>query len=275
MKQTAAGIVDIVNENMYGALRLVSVEKGYDPRDFALIGFGGAGPLHANALGKLTSSWPVIIPPGPGVLCAYGDVSTNIQDESSMSFIRRFSHTNKKEVVKIFEDLAKKASKTLDAEGVSKSKRTTSYQVDLRYLGQGLTINVDFELSELKKKGLDAIGDKFDELHEQLFTFSLDEEKELVNLRAVVKDQALSLKAPSVKKGGPKPSKDSVIDDGAKVFMDGKNQKATIYNRSKLKFGNVIKGPAIVMEMDSTTVILSKHRGKVDKFGNILITPQG
>ena len=134
---------------------------------------------------------------------------------------------------------------------------------------------MDFELSELKKKGLDAIGDKFDELHEQLFTFSLDEEKELVNLRAVVKDQALSLKAPSVKKGGPKPSKDSVIDDEAKVFMDGKNQKATIYDRSKLKFGNVIKGPAIVMEMDSTTVILSKHRGKVDKFGNILITPQG
>jgi len=275
VQQTAAGIVDIVNENMYGALRLVSVEKGYDPRDFALIGFGGAGPLHANALGKLTSSWPVIIPPGPGVLCAYGDVSTNIQDESSMSFIRRFSHTNKKEVVKIFEDLAKKASKTLDAEGVSKSKRTTSYQVDLRYLGQGLTINVDFELSELKKKGLGAIGDKFDELHEQLFTFSLDEEKELVNLRAVVKDQALSLKAPSVKKGGPKPSKDSVIDDSAKVFMDGKNQKATIYDRSKLKFGNVIKGPAIVMEMDSTTVILSKHKGRVDKFGNILITPQG
>lgn len=275
VKQTAAGIIDIVNENMYGALRLVSVEKGYDPRDFALIGFGGAGPLHANALGKLTSSWPVIIPPGPGVLCAYGDVSTNIQDESSMSFIRRFSHTNKQEVVKIFEDLAKKASKTLDAEGVPKNKRTTSYQVDLRYLGQGLTINVDFELSELKKKGLNAIGEKFDVLHEQLFTFSLDEEKELVNLRAIVKDQALSLKAPSVKKGGPRPSKDAVIADDAKVYMDGKNKKATIYNRSKLKSGNVIKGPAILMEMDSTTVILSNHKGKVDKFGNILITPQG
>ena len=92
VKQAAAGIIDIVNENMYGALRLVSVEKGYDPRDFALIGFGGAGPLHANALGKLTNSWPVIIPPGPGVLCAYGDVTTNIQDESSMSFKKIFSN---------------------------------------------------------------------------------------------------------------------------------------------------------------------------------------
>ena len=274
LKQAAAGIIDIVNENMYGALRLVSVEKGYDPRDFALIGFGGAGPLHANALGKLTNSWPVIIPPGPGVLCAYGDVTTNIQDEASMSFIRRFSDTSKTEIVKIFEDLAKKASKTLDAEGVPKNKRTTTFQVDLRYLGQGLTINVDFELSELKKRGLDAIGGKFDELHEQLFTFSLDEEKELVNLRAVVKDKALSVKAPSVGRGGPNPSKSSIISDDAKVFMDGKNQKATIYQRSKLKHGNVIKGPAVVTEMDSTTLILSKHKGKVDKFGNILITPE-
>jgi N-methylhydantoinase A len=274
LKQAAAGIIDIVNENMYGALRLVSVEKGYDPRDFALIGFGGAGPLHANALGKLTNSWPVIIPPGPGVLCAYGDVTTNIQDEASMSFIRRFSDTSKTEIVKIFEDLAKKASKTLDAEGVPKNKRTTTFQVDLRYLGQGLTINVDFELSELKKKGLDAIGGKFDDLHEQLFTFSLDEEKELVNLRAVVKDKALSVKAPSVGRGGPKPSKASIISDDAKVFMDGKNQTATIYQRSKLKHGNVINGPAVVTEMDSTTLILSKHKGKVDKFGNILITPE-
>ena len=129
MKQTAG--VDIVNENMYGALRLVSVEKGYDPRDFALIGFGGAGPLHANALGKALLAHGQLSFLQVQGYYAYGDVSTNIQDESSMSFIRRFSHTDKTEVVKIFEDLAKKASKTLDAEGVSKSKRTTSYQVIL------------------------------------------------------------------------------------------------------------------------------------------------
>ena len=90
VKRAAAGIVDIVNENMYGALRLVSVEKGYDPRDFALIGFGGAGPLHANALGRLMNSWPVIIPPGPGVLCAYGDATTRVRDEASRTFIKRF-----------------------------------------------------------------------------------------------------------------------------------------------------------------------------------------
>src|SRR5690606_36055759 len=72
VEKAAAGIIDIVNENMLGALRLVSVQQGFDPRDFTLVAFGGAGPLHANALGRLTGSWPVIIPPSPGVLCAYG-----------------------------------------------------------------------------------------------------------------------------------------------------------------------------------------------------------
>ena len=273
VNKAAAGIIDIVNETMYGALRLVSVEKGYDPREFALIGFGGAGPLHANALGKLINSWPVIIPPGPGVLCAYGDVTTNIQDESSMSFIRKFKDTNKQEVVKIFTDLEKKASKTLDAEGSPKKDRTTSFQVDIRYHGQGLTITVDFELSDLKKKGLSAIGDKFDVQHEQLFTFSLDAEQELVNLRAVVKDKALSIKAPSVGRGSKEPTKKSIIDDNAEVFMEGKKQIATIYRRSLLKQGNVVQGPAIVIEFDSTTLILSGHNGRVDKFGNILINP--
>jgi N-methylhydantoinase A len=122
LKQAAAGIIDIVNENMYGALRLVSVEKGYDPRDFALMAFGGAGPLHANAVGKLTNSWPVIIPPGPGVLCAYGDATTRVRDDASRTFIRRFSETTDKEVAKIFRDLARQASKALDSEGIAEGR---------------------------------------------------------------------------------------------------------------------------------------------------------
>ena len=87
----AAGIVDIVNENMLGGLRLVSVQQGFDPRDFALVAFGGAGPLHANALGKLTGAWPVIVPPSPGVLCALGDATTSRRDESARTVLRRFA----------------------------------------------------------------------------------------------------------------------------------------------------------------------------------------
>ncbi|MEO1573475.1 MAG: hydantoinase/oxoprolinase family protein [Pseudomonadota bacterium] len=272
IEKAAAGIIDIVNENMYGALRLVSVEKGYDPRDFALIGFGGAGPLHANALGKLMNSWPVIIPPGPGVLCAYGDATTRVRDEASRTYIKRFSQANMKDVIKTFETLAKKAEKTLEKEGVKPKDRTTTYQVDVRYAGQGLLLTVDFELKDLKKKGLNFISDQFDEMHKQLFTFALDNDKELVNLRAVAQGKEASIAATTVPRGGPKPAAKSKLGT-SKVFVDGKNRMATLYDRRELKHGNRIEGPAVVLEMDSTTVILPKHVGKVDKFGNILINP--
>lgn len=273
LKQAAAGIIDIVNENMYGALRLVSVEKGYDPRDFALIAFGGAGPLHANAVGKLMNSWPVIIPPGPGVLCAYGDATTRVRDEASRTFIRTFAETTVKEVAKIFRTLASDASKVLDNEGIPKSEQSTSYQVDIRYHGQGLLLTVDFEIEEFEKGGLDVIGERFDEMHRQLFTFALPHEKELVNLRAVSQGKPTNVKAQRVGKGGESPS--GAATAKLTIFVEGKDQQATLYDRSKLKSGNAIPGPAIVLEMDSTTLILPGHVGRVDDWGNILITPAG
>ena len=271
VKEAAAGIVDIVNENMYGALRLVSVEKGYDPREFALMGFGGAGPLHANALGKLMNSWPVIIPPGPGVLCAYGDATTRARDESSRTFIRRFPQTSSKEIIGIYKKLAAQATKTLNAEGVAKSHQVVTYEADIRYHGQGLLITIDFTLSDLEKKGLDGIGDEFDKKHTQLFTFALPEDKELVNLRAVAQGKPPKVQGTKLAKGKADPSAARIAEH--KMYVEGKDRKGTLYERAKLKAGNVIKGPAVVLEMDSTTVILPGHAAKVDEFGNLLITP--
>ena len=271
VKEAAAGIVDIVNENMYGALRLVSVEKGYDPREFALMGFGGAGPLHANALGKLMNSWPVIIPPGPGVLCAYGDATTRARDESSRTFIRRFPQTSSKEIIGIYKKLAAQATKTLNAEGVAKSHQVVTYEADIRYHGQGLLITIDFTLSDLEKKGLDGIGDEFDKKHTQLFTFALPEDKELVNLRAVAQGKPPKVQGTKLVKGKADPSAARIAEH--KMYVEGKDRKGTLYERAKLKAGNVIKGPAVVLEMDSTTVILPGHAAKVDEFGNLLITP--
>ncbi|HHQ14614.1 MAG TPA: hydantoinase/oxoprolinase family protein [Chromatiales bacterium] len=271
IKAAAEGIIALVNENMYGALRLVSVEKGFDPRDFALMGFGGAGPLHANALGKLTNAWPVIIPPGPGVLCAYGDATTRVRDEASRTLIERFSETNTKALVKIFKQLATKAAKTLDAEGVPKQDQSTTFEADIRYHGQGLSLTVAFELGEFEREGLDLLGTQFDEMHRQLFTFALEEDKEIVNVRAVAEGKPTHVSAQSVGRGGNSPDRAKVAD--ISVFIDGKDRKAVLYDRSKLQAGNVVKGPAIVQEMDSTTLILPDHAGTVDEFGNILINP--
>ena len=98
IEEAAEGIIDVVNENMVGALRLVSVEKGHDPRDFALVAFGGAGPLHANALAELLGCYPVIVPPTPGVLAALGDVYSPFRSEFAETFIRRFDQSHPDEV---------------------------------------------------------------------------------------------------------------------------------------------------------------------------------
>jgi N-methylhydantoinase A len=269
--QAAAGIIDIVNENMFGALRLVSVEKGYDPRDYALIAFGGAGPLHANALGKLMGSWPVIIPPGPGVLCAYGDATTRVRDEASRTFIRGFSKTTADEVAGIFADLAAKAAETLNDEGVPSGDQTTSYEVDIRYKGQGLLLTVSVDLDQLKKDGLEAVGGPFDDMHKQLFTFALELEKEVVNLRAVVQGKPTNVKAAELADGDADSSAAVIMEH--EVYAGRKRRAAKIYDRAKLLCGNRIAGPAVIMEMDSTSLILPNHTGEVDRYGNILINP--
>jgi N-methylhydantoinase A len=273
LKDAALGIYNIVNENMVGALRLVSVEQGYDPRDYALIAFGGAGPLHANALSRLLGSWPSIIPPGPGVLCALGDATTAVRDERSRTYVRKFSETSAKEIAGILRDLADDASKGIEKEGVTKAEMRTTYEVDVRYHGQGLRLTVHVDLKELEKRGLAAISEKFDDEHKRLFTFALQLEHELVSLRAAVQGKGISVKRPVVPKGSADP-KAAVVGKQAS-YMDGKSVTATVYDRAKLKAGNKIKGPAIVMEMDSTSVILPKHYGLVDKVGCILIYPDG
>jgi N-methylhydantoinase A len=271
LKQAALGIYNIVNENMTGALRLVSVEQGYDPRDYALIAFGGAGPLHANALARLLGSWPAIIPPGPGVLCALGDSTTAVRDERSRTFVRTFKSITAPEVAQILRELAADASQGLKKENVPAADMRTSYQVDVRYRGQGLRLSVDIELEDLEKRGLIALSEKFDEEHKRLFTFTLSLDHELVTLRAAVRGKNIEIERRAVKSGGKDPKGAEVGTQS--VFMEGKDLSARVYDRAMLQAGNVMAGPAIVMEMDSTTVILPGHRGVVDPHGNILIYP--
>jgi N-methylhydantoinase A len=257
--------VDIVNENMFGALRLVSIQQGYDPRDFALVAFGGAGPLHANALGRLMGSWPVIIPPSPGVLCAYGDATTRLRNEAARTFIRRFTDTSDDEVDGILRELEAEAASALTGDEL-----TTRFQVDVRYHGQGFELPIEVELDGFS---LDRVGAEFDSEHEQLFTFALDADHEIVNLRAVVLSAEANVEAEHIDEGDADPS--SAQRGTATIYVDGADATATLFERAALLAGNRIAGPAIVTEMDSTTLILPGHTGEVDRFGNILIRPDG
>lgn len=267
--EAARGIIDIVNENMFGALRMISVQQGYDPRDFAVMGFGGAGPLHVNAVAKLMNSWPAISPVSPGVLCALGDATTRMRTETARSFSKRVEDTSKEEVIALLDEMAAQTRGELLADGVPEAQIVSQFEIDVRYEGQAFEVPLSIDAATLRKDGLKGITDRFDAEHKRLFTFNMDTPHELVNLRAVALGAALDLPAAQLPLGNGDPSDAKIRDH--ELWMDGQLHPAVIYDRAKLKQGDVIPGPAIVIEMDSTTLIELGCVGKVDAVGNILI----
>ena len=265
----ARGIIDIVNENMFGALRMISVQQGYDPRDFALMGFGGAGPLHVNAVARLMGSWPAISPVSPGVLCALGDATTRMRTETARSFSRLASQTEAADLIAILDEMAAQTRAELLADGVPEDEISTAFEVDVRYAGQAFEVPLTITADVLTTDGIAGILARFDAEHKRLFTFNMDTPHEIVNLRAVAIGRALDLPAAELEKGDGNPIAAKMRDHT--LWMDGREQPAVIYDRSKLRAGDVIPGPAIVCEMDSTTLIESGCTGTVDHVGNILI----
>jgi N-methylhydantoinase A len=273
VEAAAAGIVDIVNENMFGALRLVSVQQGFDPRDFALVAFGGAGPLHANALGKLTGAWPVIIPPSPGVLNAYGDATTVLRDEAVRTLVRRFSELSDDSLGDILSELADDAKATLTGEGVPENQQRVVYSADLRYHGQGfeIPVTIDIDAFDGSGGGIESLRKAFDAEHNQLFSFVLDAEHELVTVRATANGPRPDVTAIELEKGDEDPA--AALRTTHEIWVEGGEVVANVYDRAQLKAGNVVRGPAIVTEMDSTTLILAGHAATVHPGGSLLIRP--
>jgi N-methylhydantoinase A len=265
----ARGIIDIVNENMFGALRMISVQQGYDPRDFALMGFGGAGPLHVNAVARLMGSWPAVSPVSPGVLCALGDATTRMRTETARSFSRLANTTNAGELITILKTMDTQTRGELRSDGIADSQITSEFEIDVRYAGQAFEVPLTITPDVLERDGIDGILARFDAEHLRLFTFNMDTPHEIVNLRAVALGQALDLPAIELPKGNGDPQAAKMRDHI--LWMDGREQAAVIYDRAKLQQGDIIPGPAIVIEMDSTTLIESGCVATVDRVGNILI----
>ncbi|MEM7689638.1 MAG: hydantoinase/oxoprolinase family protein [Pseudomonadota bacterium] len=273
LMEAARGIIDIVNENMFGALRMISVQQGYDPREFAVMGFGGAGPLHVNAVAKLMGSWPAVSPVSPGVLCALGDATTQMRTETARSFSRLAKDTSVDDLVAVLREMADQTRGELLADGVDEADLTAEFEVDIRYAGQAFEVPLTINEAILEADGIEGILARFDEEHNRLFTFNMDTPHEIVNLRAVALGKAPALPAAQLPEGNGDPSAAKIRDHT--LWMDGAEQAAVIYDRSKLRQGDIIPGPAIVTEMDSTTLIETGCTAIVDAVGNIIINPVG
>lgn len=271
LMEAARGVIDIVNENMFGALRMISVQQGYDPRQFALMGFGGAGPLHVNAVAKLMGSWPAVSPVSPGVLCALGDATTRMRTESARSFSRRISDTDPEDLLAILREMGEQTRGELIDEGVSPNDITTEFEIDVRYDGQAFEVPLTVTMDVLKTGGLQTLRQRFDDEHERLFTFKMETPQEIVNVRAVALSQPLDIDAMVLPEGDGDPSEAKIADH--EMWMDGEMRRGAIYQRSRLKQNDVIQGPAVIVEVDSTTLVEMGCVATVDRVGNILINP--
>jgi len=247
LMEAAEGIIKIVNESMFGALRL------------------------GNAMGILTESWPVIIPPGPGVLCAYGDATTAVQDEASRTYVSKAEDLTPGQLKVDLEQLRDRAAVSLNADGIPHQQQEVIYQADVRYAGQAFQITMDFTTDELMEQGLALLTERFDKEHEHLFTFALGEDHELVMIRAIVQARARTIAEVAVGKAGAT-LEDCRVHD-TRFYYEGEWHDAVIYNRDLLHEGLVVPGPSIVGEMDSTTIILPGFEARVDEIGNLMINP--
>jgi N-methylhydantoinase A len=272
LHEAAEGILDIVNENMAGALRLVSVQRGHDPRGFALVAFGGAGPMHANAVARVMGSFPVLVPLAPGLLCATGDLVADFRNEFARTFIRTTDQVGGDELRGMLEQLGDEARDWLTREGIAPEQQRLAFNVDMRYYRQGYEIPVEIDPALLAGNGTAMLADRFNQLHEQFYRFKMEgSATEIVNLRAIGYGEVPKPRLPEAT-GADADASGAVIDEH-EVYFQRRWLPTKIYDRSRLLAGNRIDGPAIVTEFDSTTVVLADHTAHVDRYLNLLINP--
>ncbi len=272
LHRAAEGILDIVNENMAGALRLVSVQRGYDPRDFALVAFGGAGPMHANAVARVMGSFPVIVPPAPGLLCATGDLVADFRDEFARTFIRTIDSVSGDEVRAALGELGEEASDWLRREGIDADSQQLLFNVDMRYYRQGYEIPVEIDPALLAGNGTTMLAERFNQLHEQFYGFKMEGTTcEIVNLRAIGYGKVPEPQLPESELVDADAA--AAVIDEHEVYFQGEWLPTRIYDRGKLGAGSRVRGPAIVTEFDATTVVLSGYEAEVDRYMNLIITP--
>jgi len=268
VEEAAQGILDVANANMERALRVVSVERGHDPREFGLVAFGGAGPLHATSLAADLDVPRVIVPRTAGVLSALGLLITDLVHDFSTSMIRRIEEVSPEDLEPVFEGFEEEASDRLAGEGLDDDRIEIERAVDLRYVGQSFELTVPLS-GALTAETIEDATARFHERHEGRYGHaSPDEPVELVTVRlrarGLVETPTL---AAAVTDGDPE---DAIRDERAVVY-DGESRQTAVYARERLPVDSTIDGPAIVEGTESTVVILPEQSATVDGYGTITV----
>lgn len=267
IEEAANAIIQVANANMCDALRLISVRRGYDPRDFALVAFGGAGPLHGAHLAKDMEIPTIIVPPHPGVAAAMGCLLVDYRHDISKTFVKNINHVSVEELEAAFAGMEKEAEKLLEEEGVGSDHSTLMRYIDMRYNGQwrSLAIPVSNNIHSL-----DEVLEAFHQEHEREFAYS--DRNQLVEIYGLRVTAIGTVPKPEFPKYGPSGSIEDAVKETRDVFFDGEFVPTQVYDREKIPVLSEIQGPAIVDQLDTTTVIPPDFTATVDVYRNLIIT---
>jgi len=272
-EEAAAGIVEIVNHNMARAIRVVSIGRGHDPRQFVLVAFGGAGPLHACRLAELLEIPTIVIPPKPGVLSTYGLLSTDLKNDYVQTCQQVGPHFELSHLERVYADLEAQAREWLHAERVQPAAQRFARSADLRYAHQSFELTVPMPNGALTPALLQQLLAAFHREHRRLYTYDLPQAPvELVHLRVTAVGLLPPLEVPAFP---PTPMDLQTAHTGRRqVYFEamGSFVETPCYARDRLTPGMKFDGPGIVDQDDATTVIAPNFRAHVDRVGNLIIT---
>lgn len=267
----AMGIIEIANSNMLNALKLISIRKGYDPKDFTLVAFGGGGPMHAAALAEELGIKKVIIPVASSVFSAWGMLMTDLRHDFIQTHIKRVNELDLTALNQTWLNMTDHAVNQFIEEGIKEEQILFSRFADMRYIGQEHTVKVPVPHEDWSKYTITEIVKRFHELHEQNYTFKLpDIDTEIVNLHLTgfgKVDKPKLLPRDSTGK-----TASSALKENRAVYFNEEGWLSTaVYNRSQLEPGMKMAGPAIIEEPSSSTVIYQNQSIEIDSFGNVII----
>ncbi|MFC4660728.1 hydantoinase/oxoprolinase family protein [Oceanobacillus aidingensis] len=270
VEEAAEGILKVVNANMVRGIRVVSIEKGHDTRDFSLVAFGGAGPLHAMDIAKELGSSEIIIPSNPGIACAMGMLMADVKHDLVQTVLSNTSNLNLNEINIIANNLTKEALNQLRKEGFKETEVKLQITLDLRYVNQAYEMEVPINSMNITHEEINNAIERFHDLHNKVYGFSRkDEVIELVNIRmqAIGEISQINFKANNIS------NIDKFIEplENRKVFFEGEFHNTNVYKRSDLYTGSIIEGPAVIEQLDSTIIIGPNQFGQTDSYNNLII----
>jgi N-methylhydantoinase A len=271
IEAAASGIIEIVDNNMVGALKVMSVERGLTPAAYALCAFGGAGPVHGARLMRLIGMHRCLVPKHPGILCATGLLSTDLKYDFAVTRLQRAPDFDVAGIASSLTTLMQTADNQLAQDGVAAARRRFTRSADLRYAGQGEEIAVPIAAGDISKATLDALLATFHDRHEQLYTFAdRTAAVEIVNLRVTAEGLLDHVRFPELDRAPPRSTPPASGERMA--ILDGQRAApVSTSRRDALLAGHRIVGPAIVDQLDSTTVVLAGQTATVDAYGTLVI----